>query len=144
MTLAHEFLAHPGLRLFTGVSAGTLAGQLAPYKAGGWHGLGLADKVLEEAQWMGIDPRHTARRPHAALKAILSKIDPVAEVVQGPAGLDPAPVSLPTMMEPCGAQNCDHGWIHLGDNLVGKCPNCAAGVRADPPIDRDAADEPLF
>lgn len=143
MTLAHEFLAHPGLRLFTGVAAGTLAGQLAPYQAGGWHGLALADKVLEEAQWVGIDPRHAARRPHAALKAILSHIDPVAAVVQGPADFDQAPVAPTGTAEPCGAPNCDHGWIHLGDNLVGKCPNCATGVRASAPADPGPGD-PLF
>jgi len=32
LALAHEMLAHPGLRLFTGVPAVTLAGQLAPYR----------------------------------------------------------------------------------------------------------------
>jgi len=112
-------LAHPGLRLFTGVPAVTLAGQLAPYRDGGWHGLELADVLIETAKAMHINHTHRAIRPHAALKTLLSQVEPLVDVIQV--------AELPVA---CGRADCDHGWILLGENTYAKCPDCPTSIRA--------------
>jgi hypothetical protein len=127
LALAHEMLAHPGLRLFTGVPAVTLAGQLAPFHRGGWHGLDLADVLIQSAHAMRIDPTRTATNPHGALKTLLSQIEPIIDVVQAPA-------------QPCRRADCDHGWILVGPATVAKCPDCPASVRGALVAD----DEPPF
>jgi len=127
LALAHEMLAHPGLKLFVGVPAVTIAGQLGPYRLGGWHGLDLADVLITTAYAMRIDPTRAAMRPYAALKTLLSQIEPIVDVVQAPA-------------EPCKRPGCDHGWILVGPATVAKCPDCPASVRGGMVAD----DEPPF
>jgi len=121
LALAHELLAHPGLRLFTGVPAVTLAGQLAPYHRGGWHGFELADVLIETATGMHINHTRPAMRPHAALKTLLSQVEPIVDVVQVP--------ELPA--KACKRTDCDgHGWILVGENTYAKCPDCPTSIRA--------------
>ncbi|MGB7425060.1 MAG: hypothetical protein WA903_09175, partial [Ornithinimicrobium sp.] len=127
--LAHELLAHPGMILLHGIRAGTLAPQLGAHHAGGWHGLALADALLQEATHRGIPTIAPAHHPWALLKALLSSIDPVASIYRG----DPLSPSTIEASQSCGIDPCDgHGWInHPGS--VSKCPHCAPGVRANRP-----------
>jgi len=75
-------LAHPGLKLFTGLPAVTIAAQLAPYHRGGRHGHEFADPLIETAIANHINHTSPAIRPHAALKAVLSQVEPIVDVVQ--------------------------------------------------------------
>ena len=120
LALAHELLAHPGLKLLTGVPAVTIAGQLAPYHRGGWHGFELADVLIETATAMHISHSRPAIRPHAALKTLLSQVEPIVDVVQVP--------ELPAVA--CLRADCDHGWITVDENTSAKCPDCPASIRA--------------
>ena len=132
LALAHELLAHPGLRLFTGVPAVTLAGQLAPYHRGGWHGFELADVLIETATAMHINHTRPAMRPHGALKTLLSQVEPIVDAAQVP--------ELPAVA--CERADCDgHGWILVGQNTYAKCPDCPTTIRAGNWHDDD---EPAF
>jgi hypothetical protein len=75
-------LAHPGLKLFTGLPAVTIAAQLAPHHRGGRHGHEFADPLIETAIANHINHTSPAIRPHAALKAVLSQVEPIVDVVQ--------------------------------------------------------------
>lgn len=139
MTLAFEVLAHPGLAvLLAGVRPGTIAGQLVPHTAGGWHGHALAASLLAEADRLGIATRESARSPWALLKVLLSRIDPVADVHLGigragpPEQLRPPHAARP---EPCGGSTCDgFGWLNdvdeRGCTYARPCPDCPPSVRA--------------
>jgi len=138
MALAFEVLAHPGLAiLLDGVRPGTIAAQLAPYRAGGWHGHALAVALLTEADRLGIITWEPARSPWALLKVLLSRIDPVADVHLG-VGVavdEHAPPGRPPRPEPCGGPDCDgYGWINLVDErgyaAARPCPDCAPNVRS--------------
>jgi len=124
--LAHEMLAHPGLRLFTGVRAGFLAAQLKAYRLGGWHGYELADVLIQTATDLGWDTTRRVRKPPAALKTLLSHIDPIRDVVMG----EPAPVTPEAVaraereLKHLNAGECDTGWIQVGAAFA-RCPHCA-------------------
>lgn len=124
--LAHELLAHPGMILLHGTRPGTIAAMLAAQQGGGWHGLTLADHLLDAARRRGIPTWEAARNPWGLLKTLLADVDPIADVVLG----TNAP---PTPEKPCGQTACDsHGWInHAGS--AAKCPHCPPSIRATPP-----------
>jgi len=138
MAIAFEVLAHPGLTiLLDGVRPGTIAAQLAPYRAGGWHGHALAVALLTEVDRLGIITWEPARSPWALVKVLLSRIDPAADVPLGVGINDQAhtPASRPTRPEPCGGPDCDGcGWINLVDErgyaTARPCPDCAPSVRS--------------
>lgn len=157
MTLAFEVLTHPGLALLlASVRPGTIAAQLAPHHAGGWHGHGLAAAILVEADRLGISTRESAHSPWALIKVLLSQIDPVADVHLGiRPRLDCFSTPLPTQLKPCGGPECDgFGWINgvdqLGYAYARPCPDCPPGVRANraselaPTARLDGDDEPPF
>lgn len=138
MALGFEVLAHPGLAiLLDGVRPGTIAAQLAPYRAGGWHGHALAAAMLTEANRVGIVTWEPARSPWALVKVLLTRIDPVAEVHLG-VGIpveDQTPATAPARPEACGGQDCDgYGWINLVDErgyaAARPCPDCSPRIRS--------------
>jgi hypothetical protein len=131
--LAFELLAHPGLMpLLDGVRPGTIAALVSVHHHGGWHGHALGSALLTEAGYRGIHTREPARNPWALLKALLSAIDPVADVHLGTGTLaqDQAPPPTP---QPCGRPGCDgHGWTHQQDGRATKCEHCPPSIRSTP------------
>ena len=139
--LAHEILGHPGMTLLSETRPGTLAPQLGAHQAGGWHGLALADALLDEAIRRGIPTWAPARHPWGLLKTLLANVDPIAEIhLHGPADLSP---------DPCGKPECDgYGWINTPAGAA-KCPHCPPAVRnisahGDWHNTGQASDEPPF
>ncbi len=124
--VAHEILAHPHMQMLQHVRPGRLAPQLGAHQGGGWHGLNLAQALIDEAARRGINTNAPALRPWGLLKTLLASIDPVYDVYAGDATAE----LPPPPPEPCGIAPCDgHGWINL-PNAAAKCPHCPAGVRA--------------
>lgn len=101
--LGIELLQSPHQRLIAGVTPGRLAGLLAPYQYGGWRGDDLALVLTEEARSRGWDTTRPARAPLAALKALLTRVDPIA---------DPTTAWAP---EPC--EHCHHSPGRLREDL---------------------------
>jgi len=141
--LAFDMLGQPGLAiLLDGIQPGTLAGQLAPYAAGGWHGYALAAALLDQAEQAGIITWEPARSPWALVKVLLRRIDPVAAIHLGIGtgwtDLDEAaPGSITTQgrPDPCGGPDCDgFGWINGVDErgyaYARPCPQCSPKIRA--------------
>ena len=147
MALAHELMRHPGLVRLLGVRPGTIAGQLAAYQRGGWHGTDLANAVLEVAAGRGIPTWRQAREPYALLKALLSRIDTVADVHLGTGTPAPAAETTPAGM-PCRHPGCDHGWIDdvdtRGYTVTRPCPLCPPAARASTHHTELVDDEPAF
>lgn len=149
--LGIELLASPHQRIVAGVSPGRLAGLLAPFQRGGWHGDDLALVLVDEARRRRWDPTVPAYAPLAALKALLSCVDPIADPSTAWSGelcdvchrspgrrrhLPLGTMSVcPSCWEdarhpepaPCG--HCDHGWIALdvpGVQLtMARCTACS-------------------
>jgi hypothetical protein len=94
-----------------------------------------------------IRPQTIRTRPAALLAAILRQLDPDTDhptLAENPFGPTPATTASDTMRpEPCGAPNCDHGWINTTrpDGRPGQtpCPTCPPGVRTWTPAPGDGA-----
>ncbi len=156
MALAFEVLAHPSLTiLLDGVRPGTIAAQLAPFLAGGWHGHALAIALRTEADRLHVVTWEPARNPWALVKVLLTRIDPVADVYHGVGDEQtPAVVTVPSV--PCGGPDCDgHGWINYlderGYGYARRCPSCDPSVRTmtdtdalAPGTELDENDDPPF
>lgn len=139
MAIAFEVLAHPGLGvLLDGVRPGTIASQVAPHAAGGWHGHALAAAILVEADRLGIITWQPARSPWALIKVLLSRIDPVAAVHLGIGTRLPSTSGSsapPAPPQACAGPDCDgFGWINgvdeRGYTYARPCPDCSPKIRA--------------
>jgi hypothetical protein len=94
-----------------------------------------------------IRPETIRTRPAALLAAILRRLDPDTDhpaLAEDPFGPTPAATASGTVRpDPCGAPDCDHGWISAArpDGRVGQtpCPTCPPGVRAWTPTAEDGA-----
>lgn len=138
LALAHDVCAHPRVRSLFGVAAGTLAAQLGPYQHGGWQGHQLAAELFRTADLMGINTWEPAHAPHALLKTLLSRIDPVADVhlATGLAPEDEADTHyvdphtgevFQTHEEasPCTHPQCDgFGFTKHEDGSLSRCAHC--------------------
>lgn len=151
--LAIEVLHSPYQHLITGTSPGRIAGLLAPYQRGGWRGDDLALVLTDEARARGWTATQAARAPLAALKTLLTRIDPIADPTTAWAPepcqhchtapghvrdlpLGPASICTPCWITattapaaPCSNRSCDRGYITIapsgtGQVTISPCPTC--------------------
>lgn len=140
--LAIELLNSPHQRFITGTSPGRLAGLLAPYQRGGWRGDDLALVLLDEARSRGWDTTRPARAPLAALKALLERIETIADPTtawapvpcehchHSPGRIRDLPLRTVSICTPC--------WIVLSRSPETRCsnPDCDRGyITTTPTVD---------
>lgn len=141
--LAVDVLAQSTLSiLFEGIRPGQIAGQLAPYEAGGWHGHGLAAALLTETARLGVSRWERARSPFGLLKALLAGVvhSPAVHAALTGGGHDNGAhtMNAAARPQPCGGAQCDgHGWINSvtvdGYTVTRPCPDCPPSIRSTAP-----------